>query len=295
MLALVLALACAPSTAPKQVLPAWVSVAAVLNDGSRVSLVAALKTPGEPPELRFSMGLMALDGAQVLRPNKNSEDLTQDWVDMLSHHRSPPPELQTPLLANGPGQGFRLEQRGEQVLLTLPHSPQPFPLLNHVSQLVHMGLWTQQELSPATRRLLKRRFKSVRALYPVMGEAQVDGDLREWAQPDALAIGDASQVLVGEGEWEGPSDAGLAVAVQDTPQGLVLGLRVMDDELGPQDILELRLAGFAPWDLAMGAESPCPLELSCAVTDVVGGRALELALPNPIAASAELGLPLLVR
>lgn len=292
MFALIGALACGGPAVEEPELPALVAVSAVLHDHSRVTVVASLRTPNQAPELRFGMGLYHIAGDRILRPASPSGAVDGPWVEVFSRARVGPPPPPTAQRREGPGHGFVLEQRGDQVHLTLPHQPEPLVLLRRAAQVVSLELLSEEELSPRMRRHLREEFKSVRAVTADVGEVTLDGDLREWRSARVLTVAHGAQVLEGEGRRQGARDAGLVIGARPQGEQLLVAVRVSDDAVTPEDTLTLRYVAAGPWVVRPGA---CPPELRCAPLETVGGWAVELALPVPARAEPGGALPLLVR
>lgn len=145
------------------------------------------------------------------------------------------------LTSPGPGAGFHLRRVADRLELRLPRSDDDrwTPALHGVSRLERACWVNTHRLSRESTRILKRELKEVVSLVAERAPAHVDGELDEWDGARASVVERPTQVLAGMRGWSGPRDAAFGVAARDTSWGLVLALRVRDDQRDPGDHLEI--------------------------------------------------------
>ncbi len=159
------------------------------------------------------------------------------------------PELPSATLApdesthhDGPGAGFHLRRREDRLELLRPRGDEArwLPVLKGVRRLERVRWINTARLSSRDLRTLDTRLKEVIPLDILPGEAAVDGDLSEWEGAAARPVERSSQVLAGMPSWSGPRDASFGLAARETPEGVVLAVRIRDDRHVPgEDRLEI--------------------------------------------------------
>jgi hypothetical protein len=169
-------------------------------------------------------------------------------VDLFSHAVEPSVLLVPPSRFShyGPGHGFAVALKEEDVLLELPDDRPgtAIELLDQVRSIVSVHWIPGSAFPPAIERALDRTFKQAESIAASNLDCSPDGDLSEWRKDTARGISSASQVLSGDDDWSGGRDGSFAVALRSPPGRLCGAVRVRDDEILPgQDRIELYLGG----------------------------------------------------
>jgi len=320
-------------------LPEWVSATVRFKDGGHGSAMITLGDPRSPPELRYAPGLLVFDGEHLLKVERSttandigvrdlalanpavawlgaeSADVTVRavhkgqlqvelgaelaWFDARTGKRSPPPSDVLETHHFGPGQGFELVTREDDVVsLKLPMAEKGLPLFQDVEAVVSLSWITPDDASQEALKAADKIYKAVMPVYPVGEHAAADGNLDEWRSARALAVDNAPCVLTGHDGWSGVLDGSFGVAARVSEGRLVLALRIRDDTLvNGDDAIEVELDGRT-WTVPVQAAGPIEgiADLSGAFTPAVDfGTGLELSLPLPPRPDEHTPLPLVVR
>jgi len=320
-------------------LPEWVAATVRFKDGGHGSAMVTLGDPRTPPELRYAPGLTVFDGQRLLKVESSSsagdigvQDLVDAdratawlgvmdasaavrsvhngqlqvelgdelaWFDAKTGKRGSPPQDVLETHHFGPGQGFELVTREDDVVtLRLPMADKGLPLFHDVDAVVALSWITPNDASSKALKAADQLYKAVMPVYPVGEHALADGDLSEWSKARALAVDDAPCVLTGHEDWGGARDGSFGVAARVSEGRLVLALRIRDDVLVyGEDAVEVELDGRT-WLVPMQAAGAIEgIEgLNGAFTNAVDfGTGLELSLPLPPRPDEHTPLPLVVR
>lgn len=221
------------------------------------------------------------------------------WFDAFTGAREGPQPEGLALTHFGPGKGFELVTRADDVVsLRLPLADEGLPLFKGVSEVVALA-WIRPDM--ATDRALAeadRLYKAVMPVYPVGEAAVADGDLEEWRGARALAVDNAPCVLVGIEDWSGDRDGSFGIAARVSNGRLVLALRVRDDALMfGKDRIEVEMDGQV-WSVPMQTAGLMTEQdgLRGGFTEAVDfGMGLELSMPLPPRPDEHTPLPLVVR
>lgn len=270
---LTLLFSCTPSPereARVDLLPSHVAVTVTFADGEPGTVLADLQGPDKPPKIRIAEdALVFRDG----RPVEDSSRISQ------AH-------------AEGPGQGFTVEQRGDTVVLVLPKSDDPVVLVQGVARIQEVALLPEIDTLATDQ-----AFHRVHALHAAPVSARIDGVLDEW-DGRAAAIDEPSQILEGAETWSGPRDGSVAIAARAHHDRISFGLRVRDDDLRlGEDAIELDI-GVRSVVVPLAEAGACavPEGWECAFVEAVEfGTGVELSLPDTRQPTGEPMLAAVVR
>jgi hypothetical protein len=134
-------------------------------------------------------------------------------------------------------------------MLALPHEREggDLALLDQVDHVVTVR-WIAEQVVPAERLdPLQARFRSAGSVVARAQECEIDGDLSEWSEDEALAVGGAGNLERGVSHWQGARDASFALAARLAPHALCVAIRLRDDRLLTGEdllVLDTRVARF---------------------------------------------------
>lgn len=259
-----------------ELLPVQLSLIVERTDGSRASILLALKRNGRDQlDVRLFEGSRLYDGRHVFEFSESSEalevhDVVDDtratltvggplrlvgierghaWLEgpngiarcHLATAACQPsegmPEL--PLTQAGPFNGFKVALSGGVVRVLLPRMQKPKPVFEGARRIVGVH-WVRREDSRA-KALIDRTFRGQATLLAGARPCELDGAFADWADMPPAVVENRWQLQSGADGWDGPRDGSFSVVATWTAERVCFAGRVRDDAVTAADQLTLQV------------------------------------------------------